>query len=147
MGLTQMMLLMAAMVGGAASAAQSLMNSSLGRSLADPLLAALWSFATGFLLLAACLLLRGGAVNFAELAAAPRWTLFGGVAGALFVVAMILVVPRLGVLSAIAAVVLGQLIAALIFDGLNPFGSAPDVTTARLAAVALVFGGLVLSRL
>jgi transporter family-2 protein len=56
-------------------------------------------------------------------------------------------VPQLGVVTAVAALILGQMTAALALDAVGVFGLAPEpITPKRVAAVALVAAGVILSR-
>jgi len=133
--------------GGALLATQGPINAALARAAGDPVLAALISFAVGTVALAAAALLRGAAPSAAGLLAAPWWAWTGGLLGAYFVLAMVWTVPVLGVLTLAAAAVLGQMLAALALDATGAFGLAVQpVSPRRIAAVALVIGGLLLSR-
>ena len=68
--------------------------------------------------------------------------------GAAYVWAAAWTVGTLGVVTMIAGLVFGQLAAALLIDATGAFGVAVrEVSPTRLAAVALVGAGLVLSRL
>lgn len=134
-------------IGGAAVAVQAPINGALGRSLASPLAAATVSFGVGFLALLALSVATGdGAV--ARALGAPYWQLAGGLLGAFYIWTMVTGVSSLGAVTAIAALVFGQLVAALILDHLGAFGlAAQAISPTRLAAVALVGAGLILSRL
>ena len=99
----------------------------------------------------ACLLaltLAGGAGAAGRLGTVPMWQFAGGLLGAFYVWAMAASVSALGVVTALAALVLGQLGAALLIDHFGVFGVAVQpVSPRRLVAVVLVGAGLVLSRL
>jgi transporter family-2 protein len=132
--------------GGAAVATQAPINLTLARHAGDPVVAAMISFAFGTLVL---LLVCGVRGNWAVggLAAAPWWAWIGGAFGAYFVTAAILTVPRLGVVTAFAAMILGQMAAAMIIDSIGAFGvPVHSVNWQRVLAVAMVCGGVVLSR-
>ncbi len=134
-------------LGGAAVAVQAPVNGALGRSLQSPLVAATVSFGVGFAaLLALSLLGSGGAM--AGLGDVPFWQFAGGLLGAFYVWAMVSTISTLGVVTALAALILGQLGAALLIDHVGAFGVAVQpMSPRRLLAVALVAAGLVLSRL
>lgn len=138
----------AALVGGACIALQAPINGALGRMTGDPFTAATISFAVGLVPLTLLMLLRAGAPEAATLAGLPWWAWIGGALGAVYVAASVWAVPQVGVLTVVAAAVLGQLLAALALDALGAFGvPAQPVDLKRLAAAALVAGGVVLSRL
>ena len=134
-------------VAGMALSTQAPLNAALARVLGQPVAAAAVSFGVGFVVLTGVSLLLGGAAPLARLPAATWWQLTGGFLGAFYVWAVIWGVPTLGVLTTVAALILGQMIAALILDGTGLFGLPVNaISPARLAAAALVAAGLVLSR-
>lgn len=135
-------------LGGAAIAVQAPLNAALARGLGHPAAAAAVSFGVGFLALVGLLLVTGGAGSLARITAVPAWQLTGGFLGAYYVVSVIWGVPKLGVVSMIAALIFGQMVAALALDATGAFGTAVKaVSMTRLIAVALVAAGLVVSRL
>jgi transporter family-2 protein len=132
---------------GATLAMQAPANAALARALGDPVAAAALSFGIGFIILTAIAVLRGAETpNFSALNSIPWWALSGGALGALWVLAAILAVPRLGVVTMFSAMILGQLIAALMIDAVGGFGLQPrDLNPTRLLAVGLVGAGVMLS--
>jgi transporter family-2 protein len=138
---------LAVLTGGAFLAVQAPLNAALARTLGDPLLAACASFGVGFAILLALCLLRGGWPSLDAAAAAPWWAWAGGGLGAAYVTFVIWSVPRLGVTTTVAAMVLGQVAAALVLDRIGAFGlPVHAITWQRIAAAGLVLAGLVLSR-
>ena len=135
-------------LGGIALAVQAPINAALGHSVGDGLSAAMISFGIGFLLLLALVIARGALPSLAIAKAVPWWCWIGGAFGAFYVWAVLWSVPKLGVVTTFAVLILGQLGAALILDALGAFGlPVKEITLQRVGAVALVCGGLVLSRL
>jgi transporter family-2 protein len=135
-------------LGGVAIAVQAPINAALGRGLGGPVPAAAVSFGVGFLVLVAVSLLQGQGAAYLKLPQMPVWTLLGGVLGAWYVFAAVWGVSSLGVVTLVAALVLGQMAAALVIDATGILGMAVrDITPTRIAAAAMVLGGLVLSRL
>ena len=135
-------------VVGVGFGVQAPLNAALGRAIGGGVAAATVSFGVGF---AALLILtfafgQGGAVALA--ARQPPLLLAGGLLGAAVVWAMLWAVPAIGILSAFAALLLGQLGAALVLDATGAFGlPVQPVSPTRLLALAMVAGGLLLSRL
>ena len=81
--------------------------------------------------------------------AGASWTLYlGGVFGFVIIAAAVLVFPRLGAAYAIALMVCGQCLAAMIIDhyGLMGMEKSP-ATLQRVIGVALVVGGVAVFRL
>ncbi len=77
------------------------------------------------------------------------WTLYlGGVFGFIVIATAVLVFPRLGAAYAIALMVCGQCIAALVIDHYGLLGMTPSpITMQRAIGVALVAGGVAVFRL
>ncbi len=107
------------------------------------------SFAVGTLVLFAILLLAGRAGNLRGLADARWWELTGGCLGAFFVTLTILIVPRIGTASAMAATIAAQLMTGLFLDhfGLFGFRTVPLDGKRALGVFLLLLGaGLVFRR-
>lgn len=134
-------------LAGAAVALQGAVNGALSRGLGGALPAAAVSFLIGAAVLVALVLVSQGLAPFARLAEVPPLHLAGGVLGAFYVWSAAWGVPQLGVLTTAAALVLGQMLAALVLDATGALGLAPrEISAQRLIAAVLVAAGLVLSR-
>jgi transporter family-2 protein len=137
----------AAFVAGALVAVQQRWNGDLGRSLDDPLLAALVSFGGGLLLMLVVLASRPR-----SRALVPRlgelvwWQRLGGLAGATLVAVGAVAVPKIGVALLTVGFVAGSTVAGLLLDrtGFVPGGARP-VTPTRLLGAALCLAAIVLS--
>jgi bacterial/archaeal transporter family-2 protein len=139
--------LLAIFAGGVAITVQAPINARLAAHLGDGMAAAAVSFAVGFVLLAAATAARGQIPSLERLAGLPWWAWTGGTLGVVYVWAAIWSVSALGAVTLVAALILGQMPAALLIDATGAFGLAVrEVTPLRLVAVALVGGGVVLSR-
>jgi transporter family-2 protein len=135
------------LIGGVFLSSQAPINAALARSLGDPLLAACISFGVGFLILAVISIFRGSWPSGSAVAAAPWWAWLGGFLGAFYVAIVIWGVPQIGVVSTVAALVFGQVAAALVLDAVGAFGlPVQPISWQRLVAAGLILGGLVLSR-
>lgn len=145
--MSQFPALLAILLGGIAIAVQAPLNGALGKTLGAAFPAAAVSFAVGFLALVA---LSYATVShpFARLGAVPLWQWAGGLLGAYYVWSVISGVPTLGVVTAMAALILGQMAGALVLDAIGAFGvPVQPVSLTRVLAVGLVAAGVVLSRL
>ena len=133
-------------VTGAVSALQAPINSALGRR-TDVLFAVFVSFALGALALLAASALSGQTA-FAALRHVPVWQLTGGLIGAVFVLGMTFLVPRLGATGVVAAAVAGQLAGGMVIDRFGIAGLPQvGVTPGRLfGLVLLVAGGILVTR-
>jgi bacterial/archaeal transporter family-2 protein len=140
--------LLIVMVAGVALATQTPINAALSRSLASPVGATAVSFGVGLIVLIGITLVTSGPQIFARLGSTPGWQLLGGFFGAFYVCAALWGVSTLGVLSTMAALILGQMGAALVLDGWGLFGlQVQALSVWRIAAAGLVAAGLVLSRI
>jgi bacterial/archaeal transporter family-2 protein len=129
---------------GVALSTQAPLNASLARVLGQPVAAAAVSFGVGFAVLVALSLFLG---PLAKLPMATWWQVTGGFLGAFYVWAVIWGVPSLGVVTTVAALILGQMVAALVLDATGMFGlPINEIRPTRLMAAGLVAAGLVLSR-
>jgi bacterial/archaeal transporter family-2 protein len=89
---------------------------------------------------------RGAHASFFP--AGTPWTLYiGGLCGFVIIFSLAFVFPKIGGAWAIALVVLGQSAAALVIDHYGLLGMPRDpVTLVRIGGIALVAGGVALSR-
>jgi transporter family-2 protein len=133
--------------GGMALAVQAPLNAALGKALGGPILSGMISFLLGATALVVITILTGGLGGMARAAAVPWWAWWGGLFGAFYIVAMIFAVPHLGVVTAIAMIVAGQLVAALVLDAFGAFGvPVHPISPQRVLAVVLVCAAVYLSR-
>jgi transporter family-2 protein len=135
-------------VAGGLAAVQAPLNAALGRGIDSATGAAAISFAVGFLALVFATWVAGDAGSLVRVNSVDPRLLLGGLLGAIYVWAILWTVPQLGALTAISGMILGQLIVALILDRFGAFGlPLQEITWTRLTGVALVAGGLALSKL
>jgi bacterial/archaeal transporter family-2 protein len=135
-----------AFLTGVANSTQSGVNSQLRQGLANPLLAAVGSFAIGFFSLIGLQLIVGGPIPTLEAARQISWWKWtGGLLGAFYIVTVIVAVPRIGVASLLCLSIAGQLIAAVVYDHYGLLGFAQHSANVwRLLGVALVLIGAIL---
>jgi transporter family-2 protein len=142
------LVVLAVVLGGAAISLQAPINAALARELGAPVPAAAVSFGVGFLVLVTVALVQGQGGTFLKLPQVPTWTLVGGLLGAGYVFTAVWGVSSLGVVTLVAALILGQMVAAMAIDATGALGMAVrEITPTRLAAAGLVAAGLLLSRL
>jgi transporter family-2 protein len=144
-------------------ACQSRVNGQLGQEVHDGILAALWSFGSGLVVLAIVYTLSPGtragvrrlwltvrSTAGVGTGASPRalrpWQCLGGVCGAYLVVTQSSTVGLVGVAVFTVAVVAGQAASSLVVDrlGLGPAGRQP-VTLLRVVGAVLALCAVVLS--
>lgn len=141
------LVLMIIAVAGVALATQAPLNAALARGIGTPVGAAAVSFGVGFAVLTVLTLATQGTQPFQRLALVPAWQWAGGLLGAFYVWAVIFGVPQAGVLTTFAALILGQMLAAVVLDATGAFGvPVTEISLTRVLAALLVAGGVVLSR-
>lgn len=123
-------------------------NTQLGKALGSAWSASaavLWVAAIGMTTIA--VLARAPIPSAAQAAAVPFTGWLGGLLGAIYVLALIQLAPKLGAANLVVFVVIGQLIASLAIDhfGLIGFPVQP-ITLAKGAGVLMLLGGAALIR-
>jgi len=143
---TMAALLIAAILIGIFLPVQAGVNARLGASLGDPVVTALMSFAIGTIALFLVVLALRIPIPIADAwSASAWWSWTGGLLGAIYIAAAVVLAPRLGAATLVAAVVAGQMAASLVLDhfGWVGFPEHP-VNGIRLVGAGLVILGVVL---
>lgn len=143
-----MLFLLVAVLAGAMLPVQTGVNVQLRGLLGQPLAAALVSFVVGTLGLAAVVAaLRVPVPVGTAWERSAWWHWSGGLLGAAYIAMTVVLAPRLGAATLIAALVAGQMAASLIVDHYGWVGFAEHaVSPMRLAGAALIVVGVVLVR-
>lgn len=143
------LLVLAAALLGMLLPVQAGVNAQLRNALGHPLIAAGASFLVGTLaILLATALARAPWPSLAAAERVPWWGWIGGLLGAVYIVGTIVLAPRLGAALLTAAIIAGQLGAALALDhfGLVGFARVPVTATRVLGAGLLLAGVLLIQR-
>ncbi len=144
----QWLLLGIAVLGGAALATQAGVNASLGRGLGHPITASFASFLVGGVsLLVYGLIMQVPWLTLGRASQVPAWAWSGGLLGAAYVVASIMLAPKLGASTLFAAVIAGQILASVVLDhfGLAGFPVHP-FSLIRAVGLILVVAGVLIVR-
>jgi transporter family-2 protein len=138
--------LLLALAAGVLLPVQAGLNAQLRAALGSPVAAALVSFVVGTAGLATvALLLRTPLPLGRAWAVTNPWQWSGGLIGAVYVLAAIVLAPRLGAATLIAAVVAGQMITSLVLDQYGLVGfPVHSLTLVRVLGAALVIAGVIL---
>ena len=138
--------LLLALAAGVLLPVQAGLNAQLRSALGSPIAAALVSFLVGTAGLATiALLLRTPLPLGRAWGATSPWQWSGGLIGAVYVLAAIVLAPRLGAATLIAAVVAGQMITSLVLDQYGLVGfPVHSMTLVRLLGAVLVIAGVIL---
>lgn len=145
---TSWLLVALALFAGTLMPTQAAVNNRLALHVQSPLLAAFISFAVGTLALLLLLLLNGVSPrNLELLRQAPPLTWSGGLCGAFFVMAAVILTPRLGVALTFSMFVAGQMLATLPIDHFGFLGApVREINWPRVLGVLCVVAGVVLIR-
>jgi transporter family-2 protein len=137
-----------AVVAGISFVLQASVNARLRTGLGSPNWAALASYAGGTIAMGLVVLAtRDPMLSTAAIQKTPWWSWTGGLWGAVYVVIVIVLLPRLGTAAVIALFVLGQMIASLAFDNFGLFGVPKHpADAARIIGALLLVAGVVLIR-
>ncbi len=140
--------LLIALVAGAMIPTQAAVNNRLAIVLESPILSALFSFIVGTLALFLYVVLSGESISrLASVTSAPPIALIGGLLGAFFVTATVVLIPKLGVAMTFSLVIAGQMLFTLIIDHYGLLGvPVREISLARIGGIILVIGGVILIR-
>jgi bacterial/archaeal transporter family-2 protein len=135
-----------ALITGALIPIQAATNAAFSKSIGNPLTTGLMVFVIGLIgMLLFILISRTALPTPGQLAAAPAYSYLGGIIVATYVVMITILAPRIGVGTAIALIVTGQVICAVLIDHFGLFGVAPrSIDLTRMAGVLLMIGGIYL---
>lgn len=144
--MTKYILVFAALIIGGFLSIQGSINAHLSSFLKHPLQASLTNFLVGTVILILLnIILKTSMPTFAEMKTVP-WHLFlGGAIGAMFVTSVVLLIPRIGVTTMLAASIAGQLIVAAVIDHFGFFNVAVHpISLSRVAGIIMLILGIVL---
>jgi len=138
-----------AIFSGAIVTMQAGMNSTLAKFAQNPLWATTASLTISLVVIAGVLIVaRPQLPDVTTMLSAPWWVWLGGVAGAFYVTAAIILAPKLGAAVFLAAIVAGQMIAAIILDHYGIIGFPEKaVTLPRVLGVLMVIGGVLVMQI
>jgi uncharacterized membrane protein YdcZ (DUF606 family) len=122
------------LIAGTLLAVQAGANAQLSKATGSPFAATTLQLAVGALLLLLIAGLTGSLQALASLADVTWWHALGGTASAFYVVATILLLPRLGAVVSVGLFIAGQMLASMVLD---TFGLLGMPTSAMHASSAL----------
>ncbi|CAN5209398.1 DMT family transporter [soil metagenome] len=137
-----------AVAAGMVMPTQAAINNKLAISVESPVLAAFVSFVVGTVALFLYILATGiplGNLFAAKDASLIAWT--GGILGAFFVAATVMLVPRLGVALTFSLVIAGQMLVTLVIDHFGILDvPVKEINFPRILGVTLITIGVILIR-
>jgi len=138
-----LLVIIALLIGGLLSV-QGSINSHLGAFLKHPLQAAFINFFVGTIVLFALnIVLKTEIPGTKELTKIPAYLFFGGLLGAIYVTSAVVLIPKIGVTSMLAASIAGQLIISSIIDHFGFFDiPVHPISVGRIAGIILLSTGI-----
>lgn len=139
-------LLLFAFVAGICVPVQFSVNAQLRNAVGGPAVATGISFLIGTLAaIIVAVVLREALPGADSVSGAPWWVWTGGLLGAFYVLASILLTPRLGSAATIGFILAGQMAASIVIDHFGLLRTAVhEVTFPRLVGAALIVAGVAL---
>lgn len=145
--MTEIFWIIVALASGALLPVQAAYNTDLGKTMNSSVMASLISFAIGTLSLLIYALVSRQSFTTDGLRQLPLYTWTGGVIGAVYVTAVVLIYPRLGPSMSFCLLVLGQLLITLVFEHFNILTQEQHlITWQRLVGLVLVVAGIYMMR-
>ncbi|AUD07279.1 DMT family transporter [Spirosoma pollinicola] len=131
---------------GLAITVQAGVNANLRQAMASPILAAAISFGSGFIALLVLFFASGSSTPSLEaIKQVSWWKWMGGVMGAVYMITVIVSVPKIGTANLVSLSVAGQLVAAIILDHYGLLGFAIHPANGwRMLGVMLIVTGVLL---
>ena len=139
MSTSNISLLLLALITGALIPIQAQTNAGFSRSIGNPYVTGLMVFVIGLLSMVLFVFLSRTALPPATaFKQVPLYTYLGGIIVPTYVVMITILVPRIGVGSAIGLIVTGQILCAVAIDHFGLFNAAIRMIDARRAAGVLM---------
>lgn len=133
---------------GALLSVQAPINTMAGARLGNPLAGATFSFLVGTLFLIAVMAVTVRTpVAWTTVWSLPPWLWLGGILGAIYITAAIVLTPKIGVGALVALAIAGQVSASLLLDHYGMLGlAAREITMGRATGAVLVVAGALMVR-
>jgi transporter family-2 protein len=141
-----MIFLLLALITGALIPIQAATNAQFSKSIGNPIITGLMVFTVGLIGMLLFVLISKTAFPMRQqLASAPVYGYLGGIIVATYVVMITLLVPRIGVGTAIGLIVTGQIICAVMIDHFGLFNVAVrSISATRIVGMLLMIAGIYL---
>lgn len=139
--------LLAAIVIGAAFAAQPAINGAAAKILGSAFPVVILSAAITMAASAVIMILGRTTPSFEMIAQLPWWFVLGGLIGVAVVGGGATIVPVTGAAMFFVCIIAGELVGSLILDRFGAFGlPVQEISLTRIAGILLTFGGVLLVR-
>lgn len=139
--------MLVALFAGASFVLQQAVNSNLRFEIGSPWWAGFFSYFGGtIVMLIMILFMREPLVSSSLTLRSSLWSWTGGLFGAIYIAISILLLPRLGIFTVVALIVVGQLLTSIIFDhfGVMNVPIQPITITRGIGAAFLLIGAILI---
>jgi len=145
---TNLVFYLLVIAAGISVAVQQILNANLRDAIGSPWWAGFASYLLGtIVMLTMALIVKGPRLSDIPLSRTTLMSWTGGIFGAVFIGTVILMIPRLGVATVLALVVVGQMAAGVVIDHFGLFGAPHHlVSCTRLVGVVLLVASVILIR-
>ena len=142
------LLMLVALLAGSSFVFQQAVNSNLRIEIGSAWWAGFFSYLGGTLVMLVMVVLMREPLLSANLTSRSTWWSWsGGLFGASYIAISILLLPRLGVFTVVALIVIGQLVTSLVFDHFGILNvPLQPVSITRIIGAVFLFVGAVLIR-
>src|SRR3954463_2126267 len=142
----EILFLALALITGALIPIQAATNAGFSKSIGNPFITGLMVFIVGLIgMILFLLITRTSFPMRHQLASAPVYGYLGGIIVATYVVMITVLVPRIGVGTAIGLIVTGQIICAVAIDHFGLFNVAvQSISISRIVGMLLMIAGVYL---
>ena len=138
-----LILMLVALLAGVSFVFQQAVNSNLRFEIGSAWWAGFFSYLGGsVVMLIMALLMREPFVSGNQVLKSSLWSWSGGIFGAIYIAISILLLPRLGIFTVVALIVVGQLLTSVVFDhfGVMNVPVQPLSFSRCVGAVFLIIG-------
>jgi len=136
-----------ALLSGAVLPIQAGLNARLGTAAQNPVYASAISFVVGTVALIAYILVTRQTISLTGIKELPFYIWLGGLLGAFYVTAIVLLFPKLGPGLTFGLVVAGQMIVSVLLDHYNILvAQQTPISYMKVLGIVLVVAGVVIIR-
>lgn len=145
MSQTSWHLLLMAFLAGMVLPVQFAVNTQLRNAIGSPFTASAISFLVGTLALSLLVILMKQPIMWKQALSSPAWIWIGGLIGAFYVFATVILMPKLGAGTTVAWILAGQVIASIIIDHFGLFYvTTHAISFERIIGALLIIIGVIL---
>ncbi len=118
---------------------QPALNADLARAIGSNTWATIISFAVGLLVLLMYALFTQQSLSVKKLSSVPPYLFIGGALGAMFVLAVVILFPKIGAVNAVIFTLIGQMVSSLLIDHYGWFNTPiSPINIQKVAALLLM---------